>query len=208
VGLVAGVVVFAVALYALRKDLASYDFRQVRFAVRLLPPIFIVRGSLFAVGAYTALMFYDALALRYVGRDLPPQRIAFVAFVAYAFSNALGFPLILGGGLRYRLYTASGLSTADIAMTIAFNGVTFWSGALTVAGVSLLMAPVGGGELFGVPLHSLRPVGALLLLIVAGYVALCAYKRKPIRRRWPSRASTGCWSPPFSGRYFRSRRRG
>ncbi len=183
VAVVAGALVFGVALYSLRKELASYDFRQVRFAVRFLHPIFILRGSLFAIGAYTALMFYDALAIRYIGRDLPPQRIAFVAFIAYAFSNALGFPLILGGGLRYRLYNASGLSTADIALTIAFNGVTFWSGALTVAGVSLLLAPAGDGALFGVPLHSLRPVGALLLLVVAGYVVLCSRATKPIRIR-------------------------
>jgi len=180
-GVAIGALVFAVALYSLRKEFATYNFRQVRFAVRFLHPIFILRGALFALGAYAALACYDVLALRYVKSDLPAQRIAFVSFVAFSFSNALGFPLLLGGGLRYRLYNAAGLSSADIALTIAFNSVTFWLGVLSVAGGSLLFVPSGPEALFGVPLSSLRPLGALLLLVVAAYLVACTFFRRPIR---------------------------
>jgi phosphatidylglycerol lysyltransferase len=180
-GVAVGAIVFAVALYSLRREFATYNFRQVRFAVRFLPPVFIVRGALFAIGAYAALACYDALALRYIKRDLPARRIAFISFIAFSFSNALGFPLLLGGGLRYRLYNAAGLSSADIALTIAFNSVTFWLGVLSVAGGSLLLAPSGPQALLGVPLSSLRPVGALLLLVVAAYLLACTFVRRPIR---------------------------
>ena len=142
-GFVAGAIIFAVALYALRKEFGSYSVRQVRFAVRTMDPIFIVRGALFAIGAYAALIACDVLALRYIQSKLPTRRAAVISFIAFSFSNALGFPLILGGGLRYRLYNAAGLSSADIALTIAFNSVTFWLGVLSIAGGSLLFAPIG-----------------------------------------------------------------
>ncbi len=176
-----GGVIFAAALYSLRREFATYDLRQIRFAVRTLDPIFIVRGALFAIGAYAALATYDVLALRYIKSDLPAKRVAFISFIAFSFSNALGFPLLLGGGLRYRLYNAAGLSSADIALTIAFNSVTFWLGVLSVAGGSLLLTPSGPDAIFGVPLSSLRAVGALLLLTVAAYLFACAWFRRPIR---------------------------
>src|ERR1019366_4123677 len=75
-GVAIGALVFGVALYSLRKEFAPYTFRQTRFAVRFLPPIFVVRGALFAIGAYAALACYDVLANRYIKRNLPPQRIA------------------------------------------------------------------------------------------------------------------------------------
>lgn len=180
-GIVAGVAVFALALYALREQFASYSVRQVRSAVLYLDPIFLVRATLFAIGAYAVLITYDILALRYIKHDLPVPRVALISFIAFSFSNALGFPVLLGGGLRYRLYNAAGLSSADIALTIAFNTVTFWLGVLAVAGGSLLFAPSGSGTLFGVGLATLRPVGALLLLVVAGYTLACAFNRRPIR---------------------------
>ena len=180
-GIAAGAVIFAVALYSLRREFATYNVRQVRFAVRFLDPIFIVRGTLFAIGAYAALATCDVLALRYIKSDLPARRIAFISFIAFSFSNALGFPLLLGGGLRYRLYNAAGLSSAEIALTIAFNSVTFWLGVLSIAGGSLLLAPSGPEAIFGVPLSSLRPVGALLLLTVAAYLLACTRFRRPIR---------------------------
>ncbi len=104
-----GGIIFAVALYSLRREFGTYTVREVRFAVRTLDPVlFIIRGTLFAIGAYAALAVYDVLALRYIKSDLPTRRIAFISFIAFSFSNALGFPLLLGGGLRYRLYNAAG----------------------------------------------------------------------------------------------------
>ena len=180
-GVAVGAVVFAVALYSLRREFATYNVRQVRSAVRFLDPIFIVRGALFAIGAYAALIVYDVLALRYIKSDLPVRRTAFISFIAFSFSNALGFPLLLGGGLRYRLYNAAGLSSADIALTIAFSTVTFWLGVLSVAGGTLLFAPSGPAAVFGIPLSIVQPIGVLLLLVVAAYLLLCAYYRRPIR---------------------------
>jgi phosphatidylglycerol lysyltransferase len=180
-GFAIGAVIFAVALYSLRREFGTYTVREVRYAVRTLDPIFVIRGTLFAAAAYAMLVMYDVLGLRYVSRELPGPRTAFISFIAFSFSNALGFPLILGGGLRYRLYNAAGLSSAEIAVMIAFNSVTFWLGVLSATGVALLFAPGGTDALFGVPIWALRPLGVVLLLSNAAYLAACARYRRPIR---------------------------
>ncbi|MBI1808745.1 MAG: hypothetical protein HYR75_02500, partial [Gemmatimonadetes bacterium] len=73
-GILLGALVFAVALYALREQFATYNVRQIRHTIRNLDAAFIVQGTLFAVAAYAVLVTYDILALRYIKHDLPAPR--------------------------------------------------------------------------------------------------------------------------------------
>jgi phosphatidylglycerol lysyltransferase len=180
---IAGIAVFAIALYALHRELAGYSFRQVRDSLDGIASFNLWQAAGYTACGYLALIWYDALALRYIGRTLPPSRVAFVGFVSYAFSNALGFPLLLGGSLRYRFYNAWGLSTAEIALTVAFNGVTFWIGVLAVAGVVFLLEPAASPQLLGLHLSSLHPLGVLLLLTVAAYLVATVVMRRTLRVR-------------------------
>ena len=114
-------------------------------------------------------------------RALAAATRAFAGFVAYAFSNALGFPLLLGGGLRYRFYNAWGLSSAEIAMIVGFNSTTFWLGVLLVGGLSFVLEPAATPAMIGLPIHSLYPLGVALLLLVAAYLFATAFVRKTFR---------------------------
>ena len=178
---IAGIAVFGVALYALHRELAGYSFRQVRDSLDAVASTNLWQAAGYTVCGYLALIWYDALALRYISRTLPATRVAFVGFVSYAFSNALGFPLLLGGGLRYRFYNAWGLSTAEIALTVAFNGVTFWIGVLAITGGVFLLVPSASPQLVGLPLSSLHPLGALLVMTVIAYIGATFFMRRPLR---------------------------
>ena len=180
---IAGIAVFAVALYALQRELAGYSFHQVRDSLDGIAAFNLWQAAGYTACGYLALIWYDALALRYIKRTLPSRRIAFVGFVSYAFSNALGFPLLLGGSLRYRFYNAWGLSTAEIALTVAFNGVTFWLGVLAVSGLVFVLEPAASPQLLGLHLSSLHPLGVLLLLTVAAYIVATFVMRRPLRVR-------------------------
>jgi phosphatidylglycerol lysyltransferase len=180
---VAGSAVFAIALYALHHELAGYSFHQVRSSLDNVASINLWEAVGYTACGYLALIWYDALALRYIKRTLPAHRVGFVGFVSYAFSNALGFPLLLGGSLRYRFYNAWGLSTAEIALTVAFNGVTFWIGVLAVGGLVFLLEPAASPQLLGLHLSSLHPVGVLMLLTVAAYIVATVVRRQPLRAR-------------------------
>ncbi len=180
-GVAAGLSIFALALFALRQELRAYDFHQVRADLAAVPRADLFRAIGVTACGYLALILYDSLALRYVKRHLPGHRVAFAGFVGYAFSNALGFPLLLGGGLRYRFYNAWGLSSAEIAMIVGFNSVTFWIGVLFIGGLAFVLEPSATPAMLGLPIHSLYGLGVALLLAVAAYLFATAFIRKTLR---------------------------
>ncbi|MBA4070610.1 MAG: hypothetical protein C0497_02065 [Gemmatimonas sp.] len=180
-GVLAGALVFCLALWSLHHELATLHYRDIRLALRAVPGARLLTGLALTALGYAALISYDWLALRYVQRALALRRVAFVSFVAYALSQSLGFHMLLGGSLRYRFYSAWGLSSADIALAVGFNAVTFWLGVLSIGGAVLLLEPRATPDLLGLPVTSLAVVGALLLLLVLGYLAASALRRAPLR---------------------------
>ncbi len=182
-GVVAGLTVFAVALYALRHELRAYDFRQVRADFRSIPSGDLWRALGLTVCGYLTLTLYDSLALRYVKHPLAPQRVAFAGFVAYAFTNALGFSIVLGSGLRYRFYSAWGLSSAEIATVVGFNSVTSALGVMFISGMALVIEPHAAPAIAGFAVPSLYPVGVLLLVLVGAYLFATGFVRRTLRVR-------------------------
>jgi len=147
-------------------------------------------STLLVAAALTALSYlvltgYDLLSLRYIGQSLAWWRAAFASFIGYAFSHNIGLTVFSGAPVRFRLYAAWGLSAVDIATVVAFNGLTFWLGMTTVAGLAFLLA--GGTVPAGLhlPQTALRPVGVLCLTAAAVYLAACVVRRRPLRLgRW------------------------
>ena len=79
------------------------------------------------------------LAVNYVGRRLRIRETLFASFIAFAFSNNLGFALMSGGSVRYRIFTAFGLSPVEIGEIVAFCTLTYGLGVTTVAGLMFLL---------------------------------------------------------------------
>jgi len=82
---------------------------------------------------------YDFLALKYINHPLPYIKTAFASFVGYAFSNNIGLSMLAGGSVRYRLYSAWGLSVYEITKVVLFCTATLWLGFLTLAGIIFLV---------------------------------------------------------------------
>ncbi len=179
----AGAALLAFAAWILHRELRAYQYRDLVHAVRGLPGPRVLAALLLTAVSYGCLIGYDALALRYVQHPLAFRRIAFASFTGYAVSNTLGFPLLTGASLRYRLYTGWGVPTADVARIIAFYSTTFWLGALTVGGLALLLDPIP----LPAPLHLLspllHPIGAVLLALALGYALLSLAHRRTVAVR-------------------------
>ncbi|HKG92779.1 MAG TPA: bifunctional lysylphosphatidylglycerol flippase/synthetase MprF [Gemmatimonadaceae bacterium] len=121
--------------------------------------------------AYAVLPGYDALALAYARHPLPARRTAFASLIAYALSQSVGFSALTGASVRYRFWSAWGLSPAEIARGVAFTTVTFWLGVLAVGGGVFAFAPDPSAVMGGVlPAAAARPLGAALLALVAAYL--------------------------------------
>ena len=95
----------------------------------------------FTVVSYLLLTCYDGLAILYLRRKLAYRRIALASFVGYTFSHNLGFALLTGSSVRYRLYSMWGLTPAEIAQLVMFCSITFFLGLFAMGGIALLYAP-------------------------------------------------------------------
>jgi hypothetical protein len=101
-----GIFLFGFGVYALNHLMHSVDPALVMTQVRSTAPLSLA----LAVGAtaigYAALVGYDALALRFIGKSLPRPIVALGGFLGYAFGNTIGVSMISGGAVRYRIYSS------------------------------------------------------------------------------------------------------
>ncbi len=161
---------FGAGLWVLQRELGS---RGVGGIVEALQGV--SGWALLAAGVLTVLNFvvlggYDALGVRYAGRPLPVRRTALASFLGFSFSQALGFPLLTGAPLRFRLYTGWGLSATEVTRVVGFSTLTFWMGLATLGGGVLLVAPGTLAGVVGLPPGALLPLGVLLLALPAGWI--------------------------------------
>jgi phosphatidylglycerol lysyltransferase len=179
----AGALLFGAALWVLHRELATYHLRDILNEFRSLPPSAALAALGLTVASYVVQTLYDALAVRYAHHHLPYRRIALASFVGYSFSNTIGYSLLTGGSVRFRLYSGWGLSTVAITRVIAFCTLTFWLGFLTVSGSVFLFGPPRLPAALHVPVHSAAVLGGLFLLVVLAYIALVRWRREPIRAK-------------------------
>jgi phosphatidylglycerol lysyltransferase len=128
---------------------------------------------------------YDLLALRYIGRPLAVGKTAMASFLGNAFSNNIGFSMIAGASVRYRLYSTWGLSAVEITQVVLFCTSTLWLGFLGLSGAVFLVEPLALPQCLHLPFATARPLGLLLLLGVGSYL-LCTLvlKEKIAIRGW------------------------
>ncbi len=177
--------VFALALWALHREFAHLHLRDVMAQLEAVPVASLAAAIALTMLSYVVLTGYDALSLHSIERPLDYRRSALASFLGYAVSQNVGLTLISGAPIRFRLYSAWGLSAVEIASVVAFNGITFWLGLVTVGGLAFLTAGGSVPTALHLPLTSLRPVGAVFLLAVFGYLAACLWIRRPLRiGRW------------------------
>ena len=180
---IASLLLFLAAAWALHQELGAYRYHDIVHALRRLPPGAVLSALLFTALNYAVLTGYDALALRYVERTLPYGRISLASFIGYAFSNNVGLSAIAGSGVRFRLYSAWGLSTLEIAKVVVFYSVTFWVGLLGVGGAAFVLEPITLPAGLHAPLATTLPLGGLLLAILASYLAASLVHRRPLTVR-------------------------
>lgn len=175
------VAVLALALLVLHRVLAEYRYAQILAAMGELGLRPVVASLFISLLGYAALIGYDYLSLRLVGRPLPLSRMWLPSFVSFAVANSAPFALLTSGGLRYRLFSGLGLTPGETARVAATNVLTYLLGLFTVAGLAFLLVPVRIPAAIPVPVNSLQAIGATFLLVVAAAFALSARRRRTIR---------------------------
>src|SRR5262249_34112376 len=103
------------------------------------------------------------------------------SFIANAFTFTLGFGMLTGGAVRFRLYGGFGIEPARIVAVGVLATLTFWLGVGAAAGLGLLLAPAPLPPLAG-PRRALGPaIGAALLGAILAWVGVAAWRPRSIR---------------------------
>ena len=171
--LAATVTIAFLGFFALQHLLLEVRPTEVKSAIESLSLWQITGALAFTVVSYLTLTLYDVLALRIIGKPLPWRTAALASFTSYTLSHNLGVALLTGGSARYRVYSAAGLDTGDIARVIATASFTFWSGIFVMASAALAIHPgtVAIGA-YVVPVGLQRIVGLVFLTAAAVLVAV------------------------------------
>jgi phosphatidylglycerol lysyltransferase len=181
VGIVLPPIFLLLAAWMLHRELSDYRIRDVVDELSVLSSQQVALACTYAILAYLALAGYDWLALLHVRHPLPLTEVASTAFISYALSYNLGYGLAMGGSVRYRLYGAWELTSANAATVVAFCVLTFWVGLAAIAGIICLHEAATITNALRLPSIWIRPLDVLLMLIVVRYLVWSAVQRPPLR---------------------------
>ena len=166
------VAIITAAAFVLYHNLRGIDLREVLEAIAATEPRDVAIAAGFVAAAYFTLTLYDLFALRTIGRkDVPYGVAALAGFTSYAIGHNVGASVFTGGAVRYRIYSAHGLSAIEVAKLCFIAGLTFWLGNAAVLGLGIIYAPAAGSALDQLPPWLNRAAALGVLAVLVAYVA-------------------------------------
>jgi phosphatidylglycerol lysyltransferase len=178
-----GLGLFAMAAVVLYRQLQAYRLHDILSWIRAMPSGQVWTAVLLTIGSYLVMTGYDLLALRYIRHPLALGKIALASFLGYAFSNNVGFSMIAGASVRYRLYSAWGLSAVEITKVVLFCTTSLWLGFFLLSGAVFMTQPLTLPQSLHWPVDAVRPLGAVLLVIALFYFGATMMGKKALALR-------------------------
>src|SRR3954469_14426821 len=183
IGLVLSLVIIVAAATVLYRMLRGIQFAEVMVALKATELSDVLLAGLFVALGYFTLTFYDLFALRAIGANHVPYRVAATAgFTSYSIGHNVGASVFTGGAGRYRVYSAWGLTAIDVAKICFIAGLTFWLGNVTVLGLGIAYEPQAASAIDQLPPWINRVIAFLALGGLAAYVAWVWVKPRVIGR--------------------------
>lgn len=93
-------IIFTVSLFLLYNLEQDYQLNDIFLEIKQFAPSKILLAVLLTLVSYLLLTLYDYLAIRKLKSPLSYQQVAPVSFLAFTFSNTIGFSLLTGTSIR------------------------------------------------------------------------------------------------------------
>lgn len=176
-----GLSAVAVSSWLLFRGLRGLSFASLREAIASIS----LGRWLLAIGstalAYSALAWYDRIALLHLGRKIGWLFVGLTSFTTYAIAHNIGASVLSGAVIRYRAYSTKGLGAGEIGLLVAFCSFTFALGVVTVGGLLLLFRPDLVERFDGAPDWVGTAAGVALIAAPLLYIAGSLLHFRPFR---------------------------
>jgi uncharacterized membrane protein YbhN (UPF0104 family) len=153
---------------AVSAAIAGWGLQAIAIALALSVLSFALMGAIEWVG------------LRWTGARVSIAATQMGSFLANAIAHAIGANLLISGAIRARFYGRYGVTLTQVAGATVFAAASFGVGLAALSGGGLLLASHDELARTAIPPAVARALGWTLLAASAGYVALCALRRRPI----------------------------
>ncbi len=130
--------IFCAAIVVLIREFGGVSLPEVLARLGAMPTWRIAAAAGLTATSYLLLTGYDYLALRYARHRLPFRDVVFASFTAFTLSNNVGFHILSGGSVRYRVYSRLGLNAVAVGEVVAFCSFAYALGVMTLAGLLAL----------------------------------------------------------------------
>lgn len=183
IGFLLSVTIIGIAAVILYRLLHNLDIGELGYALAATEYRDVGLAALSVAAGYLTLTLYDLFALRTIGKTDVPYRIAALAgFTSYSVGHNVGASVFTGGAVRYRIYSAWGMTAIDVAKLCFIAGLTFWLGNATVLGLGVAYEPQAASAINQLPPWLNRSLAVVVLAILAAYVAWVWAKPREIGR--------------------------
>lgn len=153
---------------AVTASMAGWGLKSIALALALAVVSFLLMGAI------------EWFGLRWTGARVPWWPTQLGSFLANAIAHAIGANLLISGAIRARFYERYGVGLTQVAGTTIFAAVSFGVGLGALSGAGLLLASDAELARTAIPVLVGRALGAALLAGAAGYIVLCAGRRRPL----------------------------
>jgi phosphatidylglycerol lysyltransferase len=159
----------------------TLDYHSITKTLGHLPSALLVRSVVATALSYLALAGRDAVALRYIGAKVPGPLLWIGSVAGSALGNAVGFGVLTGGAVRYRVYGVAGINAVQVARLSVLTGAAFAFGLAVLSGLGLTYAAAAISTALGTSAVVVRGCGLALLAGGAMLIAWCHPNRTPLR---------------------------
>ncbi|KEO60544.1 phosphatidylglycerol lysyltransferase domain-containing protein [Thioclava indica] len=169
----------------LRERIAALDWVAIGAAFAQVSWLQWSFAALASAGSFAALANYDALLHRALGTAQPPARARRAGWVAIAISQTVGFGLISGALVRWRMLP--GLSLREASHLTAAVAASFLAAWTLLSALVLIALPL---PLAGHGVWAVRALAGVVLLAGGGLCALALWQPGIKLARWHLRLPT------------------
>ncbi len=134
IGALLSIVIVSAAFWVIYNTLQTISLGEIKVHLQGFPPESLILAFMITVTSYFAITGYDVIALDHIRRKIPYSQAATAAFLASVFGNNIGFAILTGTSIRYRIYSLIGLSTMEVAAISSLCALT------TILGMSVIFA--------------------------------------------------------------------